>query len=192
MRLGCTATAALGLAGCSRQATGLLAPVNAPEGTDRVNMVVATTRAPSEDPAMLFSGDRGEKLSYSNIVVSIPPEREVGSVQWPRSSPGNPATDFVAVSSKPLISDNSSPGSNRRAASPGAYSCSCTVITTASTSPCSGSPSSPTTPMRTLLPCSSHGRRVADCWTTSATTITRHIHARTWQPSCRRRSTLRP
>ena len=95
-------TAALGLAGCSSQATGLLAPVNAPEGTDRVNMVVATTRAPSEDPAMLFSGDRGEKLSYSNIVVSIPPEREVGSVQWPRSSPGNPATDFVAVSSKPL------------------------------------------------------------------------------------------
>ena len=37
-----------------------------------------------------------------NIVVSIPPEREVGSIQLPRSVPGNPATDFVVTSSTAL------------------------------------------------------------------------------------------
>lgn len=89
------------LAACSTP-QGLLQPVAPAPGTDSVNMLAATTRAPSADPGVLFSGERGEGVSFRNIVVSIPREREVGTVQLPRSVPGNPATDFVVTASTPL------------------------------------------------------------------------------------------
>lgn len=92
---------AVALAACSTP-QGLLQPVAPVPGTDSVNMLAATTRAPSADPGVLFSGERGEGVSFSNIVVSIPREREVGTVQLPRSVPGNPATDFVVTASTPL------------------------------------------------------------------------------------------
>ena len=93
---------AAGLAACASTPQGLLEPVAAVPGTDRVNMLAATTRAPSPNPGVLFSGDRGEGVSFSNIVVSIPRDREVGTIQLPRSLPGNPATDFVVTSQTPL------------------------------------------------------------------------------------------
>ena len=171
--------AALGLAGCGGQTTGLLAPVNAPAGTDRVNMLVATTRAPSDDPAVLFSGDRGATLSYSNIVVSIPPAREVGSVQWPRSSPGNPATDFVAVSAKPFDQRQlldwfkSASGKSRRVF---------VFVHGFNNAVRQGRVPLRSTRARhrrrTRLPSCSRGRRAAGCSTTSATTTTRPIRAR--------------
>ncbi|SKB49520.1 Esterase/lipase superfamily enzyme [Bosea thiooxidans] len=65
-------------------------------------MLAATTRAPSPDPGVLYSGERGEGVSFSNIVVSIPRNREVGTIQLPRSVPGDPATDFVVTASKLL------------------------------------------------------------------------------------------
>lgn len=89
------------LAACSTP-QGLLQPVAPAPGTDSVNMLAATTRAPSADPGVLFSGERGEGVSFRNIVVSIPREREIGTVQLPRSVPGNPATDFVVTASTPL------------------------------------------------------------------------------------------
>ena len=95
-------TLALGLSACASAPQGLLQPVAPTPGTDRVDMLTATTRAPSPDPGILFTGERGENVSFSNIVVSIPREREVGTIQLPRSVPGNPATDFVVTSSTPL------------------------------------------------------------------------------------------
>ncbi len=88
----------LGLTACSTL-QGVLAPVETPApGTSRVDMLVATTRQPT-DPAEMFSGDRGTSISLANITVSIPPEhvRKVGEIQWPRSIPGNPQTDFVTL-----------------------------------------------------------------------------------------------
>jgi esterase/lipase superfamily enzyme len=89
-----------GLAACAGRPEDVMAPVmtTAP-GTSRVDMIVATTRRPAPSPGELFSGERGSAVSFANIVVSIPPEsvREIGDVQWPRTSPGNPATDFVTV-----------------------------------------------------------------------------------------------
>ena len=64
-------------------------------------MLVATTRAPSGDPATLFNGERGYTLSLANVLVSLPPGRQVGSVQWPRGA-GNPNRDFVVKSATPL------------------------------------------------------------------------------------------
>ena len=83
----------------------MLSPVAMTLPPERVDMLTATTRAPSEDPAVLFTGDRGSSVSFSNIVVSVPPDREVGSLQWPRTSPANPATDFTVASVTPLQPD---------------------------------------------------------------------------------------
>jgi esterase/lipase superfamily enzyme len=86
------------LDGCSTL-QGVLVPVAAAvPGTSQVDMLVATTRSPTESSEM-FSGSRGQGLSFANITVSIPPEsaRRVGEVQWPSRVPGNPATDFVTL-----------------------------------------------------------------------------------------------
>lgn len=93
---------AAGLAACASTPRGLLEPVAPVPGTDSVNMLAATTRAPSPDAGVLFSGERGEGVSFRNIVVSIPRNREVGSIQLPRSVPGNPATDFAVTASVAL------------------------------------------------------------------------------------------
>ncbi len=61
-------------------------------------MLAATTRAVADDPAVLFTGERGDGVSFASIAVSVPPGREVGTLQWPRSAPGNPATDFTVTS----------------------------------------------------------------------------------------------
>ncbi|MDX3806529.1 alpha/beta hydrolase [Bosea thiooxidans] len=93
---------AAGLAACASTPRGLLEPVAPVPGTDNVNMLAATTRAPSADAGVLFSGERGEGVSFRNIVVSIPRNREVGSIQLPRSVPANPATDFAVTTSAAL------------------------------------------------------------------------------------------
>lgn len=101
----CRALAAvltLGLSGCASAPQGLLQPVGEVSGTDRVNMLAATTRARSDEAGVLFSGERGGDVSFTNIVVSIPKDREAGSIRLPRSVPGNPATDFVVSSATPM------------------------------------------------------------------------------------------
>jgi esterase/lipase superfamily enzyme len=89
---------ALATGACST-VRGVLVPVTASApGTSRVDMLVTTTRNPT-DPSEMFSGARGKNLSYANITVSIPPDatRRVGEVQWPSRVPGNPATEFVTL-----------------------------------------------------------------------------------------------
>ncbi|MFG5121266.1 alpha/beta hydrolase [Methylorubrum sp. POS3] len=67
-------------------------------------MLVATTRKSASDRSVLFSGERGDTVTYTDLGVSIPPDatRQPGSVQWPKSLPGNPATDFVALRAEPV------------------------------------------------------------------------------------------
>lgn len=91
--------AAVMLASCAR-VEGVLVPVQATvPGASTVDLAVATTRERTPDRGVLFTGERGPKLDFANIVVSIPPDsaRRVGDVQWPRRLPGNPATDFVTL-----------------------------------------------------------------------------------------------
>ncbi|MGO7093110.1 alpha/beta fold hydrolase [Rhizobium leguminosarum] len=93
------------LAGCGgrpvgvMQAAGTVAP-----GTSKVDLLVATTRAADDNPAVLFSGERGTGLAVNAVNVSIPPEanRKVGQVQWPSRLPADPLRDFVTVSVDPL------------------------------------------------------------------------------------------
>jgi len=90
-------------AGCASSSEGVLVPVSdSPRAAARVEMLVATTRQRSPEPGVLFNGERAEALSLENVVVSIPPNREVGSVQWPRPGAADPSRDFAVVSLKPL------------------------------------------------------------------------------------------
>jgi esterase/lipase superfamily enzyme len=95
----------LALAGCAGRPEGVLVPSGkvAP-GVSTVDLLVATTRAPSRVPGVLFSGERGSDIELREIVVSIPPDgkRKVGQVQWPSKLPADPEKDFATVSVEPL------------------------------------------------------------------------------------------
>jgi esterase/lipase superfamily enzyme len=93
------------LAGCAGRPEGVLVPSGkVTPGVSTVDLLVATTRAPSSQPGVLFSGERGSELALSDIVVSIPPDdrRKAGQVQWPKKLPADPMKDFSTVSVKPV------------------------------------------------------------------------------------------
>jgi esterase/lipase superfamily enzyme len=105
MRIAFVMLACVLAAGCSNRPSGVLAPVEAaaPDAT-RVDMLVATTRAPSGDPGTLYTGERGAGVTLSAFTVSIPPEqnRRVGEVQWPQRLPADPEREFATLGVKPL------------------------------------------------------------------------------------------
>ncbi|WP_338283164.1 alpha/beta hydrolase [Sinorhizobium sp. KGO-5] len=98
------------LAGCGGHPKGVMTPVALaqPSTTSQVDMLVATTREPSGDPATLFSGERSPTLSMTDVAVSIPPDsrRKPGTVQWPRKLPPSPETDFAVTRVRKLASDD--------------------------------------------------------------------------------------
>lgn len=92
---------ALTTAGCGGGPVGVFAPVSQPDSNASVvNILVATTREPEDDKSVMFSGERGTGLSFAEVKVSIPPDRNrrIGQVQWPRGMPANPETDFATLS----------------------------------------------------------------------------------------------
>ncbi|MCC2608327.1 alpha/beta hydrolase [Neorhizobium sp. Rsf11] len=93
------------LSGCAGRPEGVLVPTEARAAqTSKVDVLVATTRRPSETPGMLFSGERGKDLQVTEIGVSVPPDsaREIGQVQWPKKLPANPAKEFATISVTPM------------------------------------------------------------------------------------------
>ncbi|TBW40931.1 alpha/beta fold hydrolase [Siculibacillus lacustris] len=96
---------ALGLAACGgRSETALLPTTLTAEGTSRVDMLVATTRAATGKPEAPYTGERGAEVSLDRFVVSIPPEaaRKVGEIQWPETSPADPAKSFAVLEDRRL------------------------------------------------------------------------------------------
>lgn len=88
------------ITGCATRVENVLQPAAAATAdTSRVNMLVATTRKPSDDPGRLYSGERGTAISLNNVTVSIPPDRnrKIGEVQWPSRVPANPAEEFAVL-----------------------------------------------------------------------------------------------
>ena len=95
------------LTGCGGHVKGVMQPLNLaaePNGNAVVDMLVATSRLPSDDPATLFSGERSAHPSITDVAVSIPSDkvRASGTVQWPKKLPPNPQTDFAVVRVKPM------------------------------------------------------------------------------------------
>lgn len=95
------------LAGCGGRPVGVMTPTGqVVQGTTPVSLLVATTRAPAEDKAVLFGGERGTGLKVDAVTVSIPPaaNRKVGQVQWPKKLPPDPLKDFSTISVEPVTS----------------------------------------------------------------------------------------
>lgn len=65
--------------------------------SSRVDMLVATTRQESGDPATLFTGERSPKPFLTEVAVSLPPNRTPGEVQWPSRLPPDPAKEFTVT-----------------------------------------------------------------------------------------------
>jgi esterase/lipase superfamily enzyme len=85
---------------CAGHPDGLLAPVVAPApDAASVEMLVATSRGEGTSPGQLFTGERGTRLGFADVAVSIPPDllRTVGEVQWPAGAVADPATEFAPV-----------------------------------------------------------------------------------------------
>ena len=88
MRLATVILACCVLMGCAGRPAGVLTPVDASvPNAARVDLLVVTTRAPSKDQAILFTGERENRISLTGIAVSIPPagRRRSGAMA------GNPA-----------------------------------------------------------------------------------------------------
>nr|WP_097108476.1 alpha/beta hydrolase [Hoeflea halophila] len=95
------------LASCASPPEGVLIPVaqTEPDATE-TSILVATTRAPSDNPGLLYSGERGAQIDFNELVVSIPPDknRKIGEVQWPKRMPPDPSRDFATLSATPFAS----------------------------------------------------------------------------------------
>jgi len=60
--------------GCASRPEGVLAPVaNITTDTAKIDLLVATTREPTKESGVFFTGERGANLSLANVVVSMPP-----------------------------------------------------------------------------------------------------------------------
>lgn len=100
------------LSGCAGRVEGVLIPAKVQaEGASKVDVLVATTREPTETPGILFSGERGQEPSFTEIAISIPPEknREIGQVQWPSKLPPDPTKEFATTSVTPLTPEKVQP-----------------------------------------------------------------------------------
>jgi len=100
VRLLCAVAMAALAAGCSSRPYGTLIVGSSAPDAGKVDILVATTRAPVvEPPGVMFGGSRGRGLDFADIVVSIPPDgaRQPGEVQLASSPPGNPEHDFVIL-----------------------------------------------------------------------------------------------
>lgn len=101
------------LAGCAGRPESVLQPVALPTNdTSRVDMLVATTRKPADDPGLLYSGERGTAISLNNLTVSIPPDasRKVGEVQWPKRVPADPEKEFAVLKVDKVASEQQALG----------------------------------------------------------------------------------
>lgn len=87
---------AMALAACTPRGTLTFDSAAAQVG-DVEEIFLATTRKP--DPATGgFLNERSETMTFASFSVSVPPDRELGQITWPREGqPADPATEFVTV-----------------------------------------------------------------------------------------------
>lgn len=103
--------APLMLAACSTPRVLELAQAPRQDIAGTVQLYVATTREPSAQPVW-FSGERGPKLSFARLDVTVPRAHKPGQLELPdpSSGPGDPAKYFTAtylqrLDLAPIVSD---------------------------------------------------------------------------------------
>ena len=76
------------------------------KGLKSREVYILTTRAASDDQALLFSGDRGEGLALAKVRVTIPPGHKTGHIERAKSAPPDPRKDFTIVDPAVFPNDN--------------------------------------------------------------------------------------
>lgn len=89
---------ALVLGACVQRGEIRLAPDARGVGTAET-VFVSTTRGPDPDGTAAFGRVRELTPHYLRLDVSVPPDRQPGTIKWPRPTrPADPRTDFVTLS----------------------------------------------------------------------------------------------
>jgi esterase/lipase superfamily enzyme len=98
---------ALMLSACASRPDAVLLPATAPAGLgDQISLLTISTRAPSSRPGEVYSGRRAPGVSMAAIDVSVPPDHEVGRIEWPRDAENaDPSRDFATLSISALDND---------------------------------------------------------------------------------------
>ncbi len=102
--------------GCASRPDVLVPSSTTVAGAKTVDLLVATTRAPSTQQGVVFSGERGQQMSLASLKISIPPDanRSIGQVQWPKRLPADPAREFSTLSVEPIRDEASARQWHRR------------------------------------------------------------------------------
>ncbi len=95
-------TALTVLCACAPRGRIVVSPEAATMGDIRP-VLVATSRMPAADPTG-FSGSIAPGMSFAETEVSVPPNREPGTVTFPRGTP-DPRTDFLVVANRPIADE---------------------------------------------------------------------------------------
>ncbi|MAW87507.1 MAG: hypothetical protein CMJ42_13375 [Phyllobacteriaceae bacterium] len=77
-----------------------------PQGATQHRILVATTRAPDENPDILYNGERGEGIRFNEITVSVPPDHQVGETERVSRGLPDPSRHFVATSIRPVANSD--------------------------------------------------------------------------------------
>lgn len=87
------------VAACTRapDAVGVetVVPVETVEGIKTHEIFIATTRAPSDDDAEFFSGDRQLNLHFASVDVTVPPVHEPGKIERTKADTPDPRRHFT-------------------------------------------------------------------------------------------------
>jgi esterase/lipase superfamily enzyme len=86
------------LAGCAaRPEPALKLAAASPPGAASVSLLVATTRRPSDDPAIRFGGERILTPQFAGMTVSIPARHQAGEILWPQGGTPDATNAFAAT-----------------------------------------------------------------------------------------------
>ena len=104
-RLACLFFVCLVVSGCANNPTALRLTTEAVAAEQIETIFATTTRQPDPDPALMFSGERSDRLSYASVDVTIPEIREQGKVVKPSAVP-DITRQFAATSRRGYESDD--------------------------------------------------------------------------------------
>ncbi len=71
-------------------------PAEEVAGAKTHDIYVLTTRQLSADPAVMFSGERGN-LSFARVTVTLPPSHKPGQLERPKNLPPDPKREMTVV-----------------------------------------------------------------------------------------------
>ncbi len=83
------------LAGCAPR--GGITLDSAAAGIGTVETILVSTSRQMVDVQPIFTAERADNPTFAIFEISVPPERTVGSVTFPRRQPPDPRTDFLTV-----------------------------------------------------------------------------------------------